>query len=107
MERKSKRFKVHPEVIAAVVALTFLLLVGTVAFHFLEHWSYASAFYFSVVTLSTVCYVDLTPTNDTTRLFTAIYILLGAAVALAALGAIGTRYIEKRGLKVKERRKNK
>lgn len=99
--------KIPVETLAALAALSMLLVIGTVSFHFLEHWSWISAFYFSVVTLATVGYGDLVPTHDATRLFTAIFIIVGASIALASLGLIGTKYLERRGLKIQERRENK
>ncbi len=101
---KRKLFSNIPiEVFTAIAALSVLLIVGTVSFHYLEHWSWISSFYFSVVTLATVGYGDLAPTTDISRLFTAIYIIFGAAIAVASLGVIGSRYLEKRGVKIKER----
>ena len=44
------RFKVS----AAFSTLALFLGIGTIAYHFLEGWSLLTAFYFSVVTLSTV-----------------------------------------------------
>jgi voltage-gated potassium channel len=95
----------YPEFFAAAFALFGLLGIGTITFHFLEKWSWISSFYFSVVTLATVGYGDLTPTTDFSRLITAIYILVGASIALASLGIIGSRYLEIREAKIKARRK--
>ena len=71
-------------------------MIGTVVFHALEDWTYAESFYFSVVTVTTVGYGDIHPTNDASRMFTAFYVLFGVAVAIAVLGAIGGRYLDAR-----------
>lgn len=99
--------KTRSEMLAALAAFSGLLIIGTVSFHYLEGWSWISSFYFSVVTLATVGYGDLTPTSDATRLFTAFFIIFGATIALASLGIIGTSYLERRGLKIEERREHK
>lgn len=92
---------------AAISALIGMIILGTVVYKFLEGWTWIQSFYFSVITLSTVGYGDLHPTNDVSRLFTAFYILLGVAIALSALAVIGKNYLEKREKKILERREQK
>lgn len=104
-ENIKERIWQYPEIAAALIALLGLLGLGTITFHYLENWNWINSFYFSVVTLATVGYGDLTPTTDIAKLFTAFYILLGATIALASLGIIGTRYLEMREAKIKSRRK--
>ena len=88
-------------------ALIVLIAIGTVSFKYLEEWTWNESFYFSVVTLSTVGYGDLHPTNDASRLFAAIYILVGVAIALSALGVIGSSYLRRREEKLLERMKRR
>ena len=80
-------------VISASLAIATLIGAGTVVFHYLEEWSFAESFYFSVTTLTTVGYGDLAPTNDTSRMVTAFFILIGVGIVLAALTSIGSRYL--------------
>ncbi len=72
------------------------LVLGTVSYHFLEGWSYITSFYFSAVTLTTVGYGDLHPTTEISRLFTAFYVLGGTAIVVAALGSVGTEFLEQK-----------
>lgn len=95
------------QIASAVSALLGMIALGTIAYKFLEGWSWIQSFYFSVSTLSTVGYGDLHPTTDGSRLFTALYILSGVAIALSALGIIGMNYLEKREKKISERRERK
>ena len=92
---------------AAISALIGMIVLGTVVYKFLEGWTWIQSFYFSVITLSTVGYGDLHPTNDVSRLFTAFYILLGVAIALSALAVIGKNYLETREKKILEKREQK
>lgn len=62
-------------------------------FHFLEDWTWAESFYFSVATLTTVGYGDIHPTSDASRVATAIFILVGVGIVIAALSRIGSRYL--------------
>ena len=57
-----------------------LVVVGTVAYRFLEDWSWVDSFYFSVVAISTVGFGDLAPTTDGSKLFTVVYIVFGVGI---------------------------
>lgn len=70
-----------------------LIAAGTIVFHYLEDWTLAQSFYFSVATLTTVGYGDITPTTDETRVVAALFILVGVGVFIAALTSIGSRYL--------------
>ena len=85
--------KRHNMLYISITAIIGLIIIGTVMYHRLENWTYISSFYFSVATLTTVGYGDLAPTNDISRLFTAVYILVGVTVAIAALTTIGKEYV--------------
>ena len=83
------------ELIAALSALFGLVAVGTIVYHTLEKWSWFVSFYFSVCTLTTVGYGDYFPTTDASRLFTAIYVLVGVTIAFGAFGLLGAGYISR------------
>ncbi|MCX6728341.1 MAG: potassium channel family protein [Candidatus Saccharibacteria bacterium] len=95
------RFKI--DVAAALSALAIMIGIGTVAYHFMEGWSWITSLYFVVATLATVGYGDVHPTNDATRLFTVIYILIGVTIAVSSLGVIGSHYLAKRQMKLMNR----
>ena len=48
-----------------------------------EGWSLVDALYFSIITLSTVGYGDLSPKTDVGKVFTTIYILVGIGLFVA------------------------
>ncbi len=67
--------------------LIIVLLVGANIFYVkVEHWSVIDALYFSVMTMATVGYGDLTPTTDVSKLFTVVYafISIGTFVSFTA-----------------------
>ncbi|MCB0795426.1 MAG: two pore domain potassium channel family protein [Flavobacteriales bacterium] len=86
------RFKIS--LYLAIFALTILVTVGTVVYRNLEGWSWADSFYFSVTTLTTVGYGDLAPSPGASRVFTALFIVSGVAVSLAAMTIVGRNYLE-------------
>ncbi len=69
----------HSDRILGAVALG-VLTFGTVAYHFLESWSWVDSFYFSSVAVSTVGFGDLSPSTDASKLFTVVYIFSGITI---------------------------
>ncbi len=95
--------KLKPELFIAASTLIGWIVVGTIVFRRLESWTWIQSFYFSVVTITTVGYGDLTPTNDPSRLFTAIYILVGVSIGLVTLSLIGSEILKNRERRYIER----
>lgn len=74
---------------ARLIALfIFTLAVGTVYYRIAEGWSWIDSIYFSVVTLTTIGYGDITPTRDISKLFTIGYIFTGLGIAAAFISEI-------------------
>ncbi|MEI6267146.1 MAG: potassium channel family protein [bacterium] len=97
---KNEKLMLTPEFISAFSALTSLIVIGTVVYHYLEDWSWITSLYFVVATLTTVGYGDIHPTNDVTRLFTVFFILIGVTVAISSITVIGGRYLARREQRV-------
>jgi len=91
IERHTYRFLVG----AAVSTLA----VGTVVYHFVEHFSWLNAYYFSVITLTTVGYGDLTPHTTFGKLFTTFYVLIGVGIITTFI----TTTIRRRGQKLRDK----
>ena len=64
-----------------------LVGLGTVVYRYIEDWSWVDSFYFSVVTIATVGFGDLTPTTDGGKLFTVFYIVVGISIFTTYLNA--------------------
>ena len=102
--------KLKTEIVIAASVVLGWIGIGTIISHRLESWTWIQSFYFSVVTLTTVGYGDLVPSTDATRLFVAIYILVGVGMVFTALGIIGAnmiaareqRFIKRENRKVKK-----
>ena len=85
-----------PETKALPFVAGALVLTGTIFYWRFEDWTIVQALYFSVVTLTTVGYGDLTPTSDGTQIFTIIYILTGLGVLVALLASVAEQYISQK-----------
>lgn len=88
------RLNISTTIRMALLCVFAFIALGTVLFHALEDWTWIQAFYFSVVSMTTVGYGDLTPSNDITRLFVALYVLVSVTVMLTVLGSIGSAIVE-------------
>lgn len=93
IERHAYRFLVG--------AAASTLAIGTIVYHFVEHFSWLNAYYFSVITLTTVGYGDLTPHTDFGKLFTTFYVLSGVGIITTFI----TATIRRRGQKLRDRNK--
>ena len=75
--------------------LVLLLIGGTVLFNYLEpSFTWIQSFYFTVSTMTTVGYGDLTPSNDFTRLAVSFYILLAVTLYVSLITHFGSHYLE-------------
>ena len=53
-----------------------------------EDWTVVEAYYFVLVTISTVGYGDYSPSSDGSRWFTVIYALIGISITFSLLGSV-------------------
>ncbi|MFL9843402.1 potassium channel family protein [Flavobacterium rhizosphaerae] len=73
-----------------------VIVIGTVAYHYIEGWRFIDALYFSVVTLTTIGFGDLSPKTDTGKLFTIFYIVIGIGVILQFINTLQNHYAQSR-----------
>ena len=64
-----------------------IIALGTVAYHYLEDWSWVDSLYFSSVAVTTVGFGDLTPSSDASKLFTVFYIFSGITIVTVWLNS--------------------
>lgn len=82
------------DVAIAVGLLATYCAVGILFYHFVEGWSVVDVVYFSICTITTVGYGDLTASTDGSKIFTIFYQFIGFALAGAALGLICSLVLE-------------
>lgn len=72
--------------------LLFLLVVllsgATVFYRHVEGWSVLDSLYFSVMTMSTIGYGDMVPSNSYSKIFTIIYTFLGVGLFASFMSKI-------------------
>ncbi|MFH2012863.1 MAG: potassium channel family protein [Pseudomonadota bacterium] len=79
------------------IALFFLVTaIGTLGFMKLERLSFVDALYYNIVTMSTVGYGDIHPTNQASRIFAVLLIIMGVATFLGVIANVTEMLILKR-----------
>jgi len=77
---------------------------GAVFYHQVEKLSWLDSFYFTVVTLTTVGYGDISPTTAAGKLFTMSYLLIGIGLLVTFAARLSSYMVEEQQRVVEERR---
>ena len=75
-----------------LITSTVILIIGTVAYHELEGWSWLDSLYFSVITLTTIGFGDFAPQTSGGKIFTMLYIVVGLGMILGFINAVYEHY---------------
>jgi len=82
------------KIVNALGSAFLTLMCGAIFFTINEQFDFIKAFYFVVVTSSTVGYGDITPGVDSSRLFLIFYILTSCIIIAVAIGNIAQVVME-------------
>jgi hypothetical protein len=92
------------ETFRAIVGLALtLLFIGTIFYTLVEGWSPLDALYFSVVTMATVGYGDLSPKTEFGKAFTIIFILVGVGILVTFASRVVNAMVDQRTEHLRER----
>ncbi|MFH1199469.1 MAG: potassium channel family protein [Candidatus Micrarchaeota archaeon] len=80
----------------AVTSVIFLLVLGTVVYHYFNNFSWLDAFYFTSMTVTTIGYGDHVPTTALTKLFTVFLAFAGVGLVFYTITMVATEYVEHR-----------
>lgn len=76
--------------------LAVIVITGTVFFRYVEGWSWIDAYFFSVVTLSTVGYGSLVPSTALGKIGTTVFIFTGLGIFALAIQQFGAFAVRRR-----------
>lgn len=77
-QKTNKKIRRNEFGIRLVGLLALFVVIGGITFyHYVEKLSWLDATYFSVMTITTVGYGDISPSTDIGKLFTMAYVIIG------------------------------
>lgn len=68
--------------------------------------TWVDAYYFTVITLTTIGYGDFSPTIPLTKLFTTVYVFVGLGIIAGLIGLVGEAVIEDANTRSKNQESN-
>ena len=77
-----------------VILLIGVIALGTLGYQFLEGWSPFDALYMTIITVSSVGYMEVHPLSTTGRTFTMILVVVGLGTVAYGLGTITAFWVE-------------
>ena len=83
-----------------------VIIIGAIGFMILENLSFPDALYFTIVTISTVGYGDVTPVTAGGKIFAIIIIVIGIGTFLTLLTSLAQWIIQRRQLSLHQHRLN-
>lgn len=89
-------YRRDPQFRALTLLLLVTLLAGMLFYSNVEGWSLLDALYFSVTTLATVGYGDLSPQTAAGKVFTIVYILTGLGILAGFVNALAKETLDRR-----------
>ncbi|MCB0352077.1 MAG: potassium channel protein [Bdellovibrionales bacterium] len=75
--------------------ISVLMIIGTVGFRYLEGWTILESFYMTVITLSTVGFMEVHPLSDAGRIFTSFLIIAGVGVVMVLLTQAASHVVQR------------
>lgn len=84
----------------AVFALLLLIVIGTVGYRIMMHWSLLDSIYMTVITIATVGFKEVAPLTKSAQVFTIFLIFGGLAVGGYAVGNVAAFFTEGQMLKI-------
>lgn len=96
---ESKKLRYSLLMLSAIIAL------GTCGYYFVEHMPLFEAFYMTIITLSTVGFMEVVPLSHAGRAITVIIIVLGISVGAYTIGVLVRALVEGELVKIFGRRK--
>ncbi len=84
------------DLIFPITSLITIAVIGTLGFHYIEDVGLSKSLYWTIVTITTVGYGDITPQTELGRIFAIVLMIVGIGSILYILTAIGRNIIEGR-----------
>jgi len=94
--KESGRKKLRWDLLNAASVFATTLLIGTLIGHYVEGWGWIDAFYVAGITMTTVGYGDLVPTQPLTKILAVVLGIVGVTVIFYSAMVLAPVYFERR-----------
>jgi len=84
----------YKKLIGIIIALAVVISSGACGYMLIEGWRPLEAFYMTIITLSSVGFMEVHPLSDTGRIFTVFLILCGSGILIYAVSIITAFIVE-------------
>lgn len=84
----------HKKLLGVFAALLLIFVSGITGYIYIENWSVLDAFYMTVITLSSVGFMEVHELTDAGKIFTTILILCGSGVLVYGISVITAFIVE-------------
>ncbi|SEW10189.1 Ion channel [Cognatiyoonia koreensis] len=81
-----------------------VIAIGTIYFRYVEGWSWLDAYFFTVVTISTVGYGNVVPVTAAGKIGTTVLIFVGLGIFAAAIQQLSHFTVHRRSEMRRQRR---
>lgn len=84
----------YRRVVGILIALTVVILAGSIGYWSLDEWTIVDALYMTIITIASVGYMEVRPLSDQARVFTIVLILAGSAVLIYGISVVTAFIVE-------------
>ena len=84
----------HKQTQISIAALAALIIIGTGGYMAVEDWNFLDALYMTILTFTTVGFMEVRPLSDAGRVFTIFLMVAGVSVMLYFLSRLMHRIVE-------------
>ncbi|MBN2406285.1 MAG: potassium channel protein [Elusimicrobia bacterium] len=93
------------KILDTILLILLIFLVGTAGYMVIEKWSFLESLYMTIITLTTVGFMEVRPLSPQGRIFTIIILMVGFSIILYGFGNVTAFFVEGQLMGILRRKK--